>query len=99
MAGGRTILIVDDDAAVRTIMASVLQNDGYIVIQAGQADEALALSTSNTIDAFLLDIEIGNRSGIDLCRTIRNLNRYHNTPIIFLTGMDIERSFAQAYAA
>ena len=78
------ILIVEDDTALNNGIALSLNTDN--TIQAFSIEEAKSkLDTS--IDLVILDINLPDGSGIDLCREIRKTS---NVPIIFLTANDME---------
>ena len=84
----KTILVVDDLATIRKLVYGFLKQDGARVLEAECAEEALRLASECAVDGFLLDVNLGGTSGIDLCRTIRSNDKYRSTPIIFVTALD-----------
>ncbi len=83
--GRATVLIVDDDEAVRATTAEILQGLGYAVTQAGNGQAALDLLTrSEHIDALLTDVVMPGVSGPELARYARE--RHPSLPIIFMSG-------------
>ena len=52
------------------------------------ASVRIQLAGDNMVDAFLFDIRMPDINGIELCRTIRAIDRYEGTPIMFITAMD-----------
>jgi class 3 adenylate cyclase len=84
----KKILIVDDEAAIRVVLQSLLQEEGYEVFANRTGEEALATATEHEIDGFLLDVELQGMSGLELCRALRTMDRYRLTPIMFVTGND-----------
>jgi adenylate cyclase len=82
----RTILIADGDSASRVALQQMLEPEGFGVIHAESGDQALALATALQIDFFMLDIEMPRINGVLVCRELRKIDRYQDTPIIFLTG-------------
>jgi DNA-binding response OmpR family regulator len=82
-----TILIVEDDAQLRTLIARALQGNGFVVRTASGAAEMWAFLDANVIDLIVLDIMLPGPNGIDLCREIR---RKGNTPIIFASAKGSE---------
>ena len=76
MAPKKTILIVDDHPLVREGLKSILKSASeYEVIgQAGRAREALHLVKSLQPDLVLLDLSLPDKSGLEICREIRNIS-------------------------
>jgi len=66
-----TILVVDDEIPVATVLADALSRDGHDVIVAHDAPEALSLLSQYRPDAVFLDVTLGELSGIDLLRQLR----------------------------
>ncbi len=95
----RTILIVDDDESARTILHEILEQEGYDVVQAESGEQGLALARTLHVDTFVLDIEMPKMNGIDLCRTIRDIEQYRSTPIVFITGSEDDTVLDEAFAA
>jgi len=58
-----TILVADDDRTTRSVLASLLQNEGYRVVQADSGDTCLAKGRETLIDAFLVDIRMPGMGG------------------------------------
>ena len=91
MATPRPILIVEDDAALRSTLAEQLSLDGdFIADEAESAQEAEAkLNAADArYDAILLDIGLPDADGRDFCARLRRDGR--RMPIIMLTGADAE---------
>lgn len=83
------ILVVDDDAAFRTFVATLLERAGFESEQAGSSDEALASARRRRPDLVLLDVVLGDGSGFEVCREVRDLYG-DELPIIFVSGKRIE---------
>ncbi len=91
---GKTLLVVDDVATIRTIIADVLGSNGVEVLEAESGERALEVASGRAIDAFLLDIRLAGINGLELCRALRAMARYRSAPIVFVTSMD-EREMLQ----
>src|SRR6201988_4227614 len=78
------ILVVDDEAIVRTIFSSFLE-DKYPCDTAASCDEALALLAENTYALVMSDIQMPGRTGVELLREIRA--RYPDTAVIRVFGI------------
>jgi PAS domain S-box-containing protein len=83
-AGCASILVVDDDSAVRAFLADSLKGLGYRVAEAGSGEEALALLEAGAPDLALIDYAMPEMNGADLARAIRA--RRAELPIVFVTG-------------
>ncbi|GAB6513297.1 response regulator transcription factor [Bacillus cereus] len=79
------ILIVDDDIEIRKIISIYLKNEGYEIIDAPDAIEALDILRNTTIDLIILDIMLPKMDGIEACLKIRE---QYQMPIIFLSAKD-----------
>lgn len=83
--GSATVLLVDDDDAVRATTADVLGGLGYAVKQAADGLAALELlNNDTTIDLLLTDVVMPGMSGPELARRVSSTR--HNLPIIFISG-------------
>jgi signal transduction histidine kinase/DNA-binding response OmpR family regulator len=79
------LLLVDDDAMVRSTTAQLLADLGYEVIQASSADQALDLIREpRAIDAAVTDFRMPGMNGMDLARRLRELRP--DMPVLLITG-------------
>ena len=85
----KKILIVEDDQLLNRTLAYNLTSDGYEVISVFNFDSAVRKLRENEFDVALLDINLPDGSGLDLCEEIRN--RGQHTYIIFITANDKDR--------
>lgn len=87
---GKTVLVVDDTAVTRMLIADMLSLSGVRILEADSAERGLQMAHEHLVDAFLLDIRLSDErmNGIELCRTIRGLDRYKRAPIVFVTSLD-----------
>jgi len=83
------LLVVEDEASVRTLVASTLAREGYAVIPAGSAEEALDLATdAGEIDLLLTDASMPGMSGLALARMM--LAARPSLPVIVMSGYSEE---------
>ncbi len=82
-----TILLVDDEEAIQTLLTYPLQRDGYRVVQARNGEEALARFAETRFDLVVLDIMLPRVDGLEVCRRLRATS---SVPIIMLTARDDE---------
>ncbi len=80
----KKVLIVDDSTAIRNIIKTALYDD-YELIEAEDGQVALELATKNSVNLFLLDVNMPVMNGISLVKELRKLDVYKTTPIIMLT--------------
>lgn len=85
MSDSLTALVVEDDEKIRRVLRNVLEDDGFTVFEAEDADAALQLLTSRPLDMITLDIQLGKDSGMDVLRRIRSVSK---VPVIMVTGKD-----------
>jgi DNA-binding response OmpR family regulator len=77
------ILIVEDDARLRVLIARALHQNGFLACQAGSGSEMWSMFEKQPVDLILLDIMLPGKNGIDLCREIRGRS---SVPIIFISA-------------
>src|SRR5919206_4295894 len=87
MADSSTILLVDDEEAVRKVLTFPLERDGYRVVQAADGEEALARFGDQPFDLVVLDIMLPKLDGLEVCKQLRARS---SVPIIMLTARDDE---------
>jgi CheY-like chemotaxis protein len=79
-----TILIVDDDKAMCSVVTRILAQGGHAITQASNGRDAIELCRKQQFDIVFLDIRLSDVSGIDVCRTIQTLP---NKPcVVFFSG-------------
>ena len=85
--GGRrrkTVLMIEDDPGIRTIVAEVCRKEGYDVVEAAAGRQGVQLAVSSEPDVVLLDWVLPDISGIEVCRELRRQGT--TCPIVMLTG-------------
>ena len=80
------VLIVEDEAALATLLRYNLEREGYRVFEAGDGEEALLVADETQPDLVILDWMLPQLSGIEVCRRMRTRGHLRNTPIIMLTA-------------
>lgn len=94
-----TILIIDDEADIREILAFNLSAAGYKVLQAQSAEQALEIICSGAaVDLLLLDVMLPGMSGFKLADTLRKEHSCE-LPIIFLTAKGGENDLLTGFCA
>ena len=81
-----TVLVVEDEDALATLLQYNLEKEGYRVILAGDGEEALILVQEELPDLVVLDWMLPKVSGIEVCRRLRQRTESRNLPILMLTA-------------
>ncbi len=97
----RSILAVDDDPRIRRVMERALRDEGYRLVTAASAYEALDhLRRDATVSIAFLDMHMPGESGMDLARRIRrgDAGPFHKTlPLVFVTSDESELKFEESF--
>ena len=94
-----TILVIDDSASLRQVVAMTLKAAGYDVLQAGDGREALALLDGRKIGMAVCDVNMPNMNGIEFVIAAKQLPAYKFMPILMLTTETSEDKKAAGKAA
>jgi len=84
MPAKNKILVVDDEEALRTVLAAELEGEGYQVTTAADGQEAINILGPSIFDLILLDIKMPNVDGFEVLKFVKE--RHPATKIIMLTG-------------
>lgn len=85
----RTLLVIEDDAAIRHGVVMAVRSGGYGVVECGDGTKARSLITQATCDLVLLDLVLPGASGLELLTQIRR--ERPTLPVIILTALGDER--------
>ena len=80
------LLVVEDDAQLRDALARGLREAAYAVDAVGEGHAAVYQAALNDYDAIILDVLLGDRDGLAVCREIRR--RGNHVPVLMLTALD-----------
>jgi DNA-binding response OmpR family regulator len=85
----KTIMIVEDDPAISEMLSINLSKEGYDVLSAGSADEALKVVEEKDVDFFIVDIMLpGSMDGFDLIRILKSNENHKASPVLILSAKD-----------
>jgi CheY-like chemotaxis protein len=82
----RKLLIADDEPGIRRLVRVTLESDSYEIVEAADGEEALALARQHLPDLILLDVMMPKRSGLDVCRILKDDPITAGIAIIMLTA-------------
>ena len=83
MPNASTILLVDDEDSIQTLLTYPLERDGYRVVQSRDGEDALRRFADEDVDLVVLDVMLPRLDGLEVCRRLRSQS---NVPIIMLTA-------------
>jgi CheY-like chemotaxis protein len=84
----KKLLLIEDDDSLREILADVLQEKGYLVVNAGDGLEGLRKVYVELPDLVILDIVLPQLNGLEVCKRLKKDEKMKNMPVIFLTAKD-----------
>jgi len=93
------ILIVDDLNSNLDLLSNYLSEEEYVVATVNSAKSALAKIKSHRFDIILLDINMPDMNGIELCKVLKENDATKNIPIIFLTAINSQDVIIEAFKA
>jgi signal transduction histidine kinase/CheY-like chemotaxis protein len=88
-SGDGTVLVVDDDPALRDVLGSLLAEDGWRVATASDGEAALAALTRERPTAMVLDLMMPRVDGFEVLRMVRDQPATRDLPIIVVTAKDL----------
>lgn len=91
------LLVVDDEANIRLLYAQELSDEGYQVVTAGTALEAVEKLEADTFDLAVIDIKLKSESGIELLQRI--VKERHTLPVILCTAFSCYKDDFSAWLA
>ena len=93
----KAILVVDDEPHIGYLVRKVLMRQGYEVVLAFSALEALAANAQRPFDLYLLDIAMPGMNGFELCKALKDTPAGAHVPVIMLTARGDERAKRSAW--
>ena len=81
-----TLLVVEDEANIRTFVAANLKVRGYTVLQAANAEDGLQLLRDYGVEALILDIRLPGMNGWDMLKQVTDEPGLPHIPVIILTA-------------
>ena len=91
------VLVADDDSMLRLLMREALEQAGFAVVEASDGVDALEKFEEILPDLVLLDVEMPNLDGFDVCAALRAKPTAVHTPVVMVTGLDDLVSLNRAY--
>ena len=79
------ILIVDDSASMRNMVATTLKTRGHNITEAADGQQAVTQAKQTSFDVVVSDVNMPVMNGIELIKNLRSMPNYKYTPILLLT--------------
>ncbi len=94
----KTIVIVDDSPSIRKEVKAVLENNSFVVREAGSGFGLFSIIDEYGVlaDMILMDLTLNEEDGFDLVTKLRSVERFRNIPVIMLTQHSDRESVATA---
>jgi len=93
------ILSVDDDENIRKLIERILTNNGYEVLTASSGKDAFIIIEKRKPDLILLDINMPEMEGYEVCSRLQENEETKNIPVIFVSTLSGEQDKAKAFAS
>jgi CheY-like chemotaxis protein len=94
-----TLLVIDDQPFFTTMLRNVLEQQGFRVLTASGGREGLAIARKQPPDGILLDVEMPEMNGFDVCQAIRQDETLRQIPVVILTATNDTKLNEKAFAA
>ena len=95
---GRKVLVVDDDPDVRMFSVTVLEENGYVPLEATNGEEGMNVIRQERPELIILDVLMPRESGVKLYRELKTDADLKSTPVIIQSGI-AEKSFLRSQKA
>lgn len=95
----KTILVVDDSATIRKLLAYILRKKNYVIAEAEDGLDAMEKLGHVQVDLVIVDLNMPNMDGIEFVRNLRDNYYYMDTPIIMLTTTKDDKLKKDAFDA
>jgi CheY-like chemotaxis protein len=82
----KTVLVVEDDPWIRSLMADLLSGEGYAVIQAPDGKVGLKMAEEQDPDVILLDLAMPEKSGLDVLHELKSSKPTRDIPVIVVSA-------------
>jgi CheY-like chemotaxis protein len=82
----KTVLVVEDDPWIRSLMADLLASEGYTVIQAADGKAGMNAAEQSDPDVILLDLAMPEKSGLDVLHELKSSKPTRDIPVIVVSA-------------
>jgi DNA-binding response OmpR family regulator len=93
------ILIADDDRATSTLLRTLFEIEGYAGVICPKPEDVLDVTRQEKPDLLLMDVHLASVDSVSILRQIRSDAELKTTPVIMISGMDLEEKCMRAGAS
>ena len=86
----KRIMVVDDDRDIRRLVESIMVKEGFLTIGADSGADALKKVGSSKPDLIILDLQLPDKDGFEVCKILRADNATRYIPVVFLTVQNLD---------
>ncbi|MBV8086168.1 MAG: response regulator [Chloroflexi bacterium] len=80
------ILVVDDETGIRSLLVTLLKEEGHEVVSSGDGQTALSLACEHHLDLVVLDLMLPGLDGRDVYRRLREQEGLSQVPVLFMSA-------------
>ncbi len=91
----KKVLLVDDEAPLRSLLKSLLEMNGFTCLEAEDGKKGLDEARKHTPDLILLDVNMPKMNGFEVLKNLKKEKKTMNIPVIMLTTRDTQDDMAQ----
>lgn len=92
----KTILFIEDEAALQQTLGELLKEEGFNLLQAYDGEEGLKMAKENKADLILLDIILPKKQGLDILEEIKKDSKIAKVPVIVFTNLEDTKDISRA---
>lgn len=98
---GTRVLVIDDSPTIVALLRRMLQQNGFEVLEAGDAEAGLEIARSGPLDLLFLDIVLPGMNGFEALRRLRRDPHTRELPVVMISGNELatEQFYAQRIGA
>jgi DNA-binding response OmpR family regulator len=80
------VLVIDDEQSIRILIAAILEDEGYVVIQAADGYQGLDLLEQERPDLVILDVMMPGIDGVETLRRMREMDSHADVPVVMVSA-------------
>jgi len=94
-----TLLVVEDNLDNMSLIEDILEDEGYHVLKAVDAEQGIRLLDYESVNLILMDVSLPHMSGLEATQILKKIEKYKSIPIIILTAFAMDSDHKAALSA